>query len=205
MTRRVAPADVVRRALDITAAVAGLTLLSPLLLAAALAVRVRMGGPVLFRQRRLGLGGTPFELLKLRSMHHPAPGKEAPEFDHLRLGRLGRLLRSTSIDELPSLLNLLRGQITLVGPRPLPVHYWDRFTETERRRFEVKPGITGMAQVNGRNTVDWPQRLALDVEYVERRSLDLDLRILLRTVPMVLRRHGVDQQGGVTMTELPVR
>lgn len=205
MRRRVAPADVMRRGLDITAAIAGLTLLSPVLLGAALAVRVRMGGPVLFRQRRLGLGGAPFELLKLRSMHHPAPGKEAPEFDHLRLGRLGRLLRSTSIDELPSLLNLLRGQITLVGPRPLPVHYWDRFTETERRRFEVKPGITGLAQVNGRNTVDWLQRLALDVEYVERRSLALDLRILLRTVPMVLRRHGVDQQGGVTMTELPVR
>ena len=205
MRRRVAPADVMRRGLDITAAIAGLTLLSPVLLGAALAVRIRMGGPVLFRQRRLGRGGEPFALLKLRSMHHPAPGKEAPEFDHLRLGRLGRLLRSTSIDELPSLLNLLRGQITLVGPRPLPVHYWDRFTETERRRFEVKPGITGMAQVNGRNTVDWPQRLALDVEYVERRSLGLDLRILLRTVPMVLRRHGVDQQGGVTMTELPVR
>lgn len=205
MRRRVAPADVMRRGLDITAAIAGLTLLSPVLLGAALAVRIRMGGPVLFRQRRLGRGGEPFALLKLRSMHHPAPGKEAPEFDHLRLGRLGRFLRSTSIDELPSLLNLLRGQITLVGPRPLPVHYWDRFTETERRRFEVKPGITGLAQVNGRNTVDWPQRLALDVEYVERRSLALDLRILLRTVPMVLRRHGVDQQGGVTMTELPVR
>ena len=198
-------ADLVRRVVDVTAAITGLVLLSPLLVGAAVAVRVRMGSPVVFRQRRLGRDGVPFDLLKLRSMHHPAPGMEAPEFDHLRLGRLGRLLRSTSIDELPSLLNLLRGQITLVGPRPLPVHYWDRFTETERRRFEVKPGITGMAQVNGRNTVDWPQRLALDVEYVERRSLGLDLRILLRTVPMVLRRHGVDQQGGVTMTELPVR
>ncbi|MCB0957283.1 MAG: sugar transferase [Ilumatobacter sp.] len=198
-------ADLVRRVVDVTAAITGLVLLSPLLVGAAVAVRVRMGSPVVFRQRRLGRDGVPFDLLKLRSMHHPAPGMEAPEFDHLRLGRLGRLLRSTSIDELPSLVNLLRGQITLVGPRPLPVHYWDRFTEVERRRFEVKPGITGLAQVNGRNTVDWPQRLALDVEYVEDRSLRLDLRILLRTVPMVVRRHGVDQEGGVTMTELPVR
>ncbi len=107
------------------------------------------------------------------------------------------------IDELPSLVNLLRGEIGLVGPRPLPVHYLPRFSEQQRRRFEVKPGITGLAQVAGRNAVDWPERLALDVEYVDTRSLWLDLRLLLRTIPMVLRRTGVDHAEGVTMKELP--
>lgn len=181
----------------------GLVLTSPILLVAALAVRVQMGAPVLFNQRRLGRGGAPFTLLKLRSMALPVPGREGPEFDHERLGRLGRVLRSTSIDELPSLWNLLRGEISLVGPRPLPLHYWPRFTDTQRRRFEVRPGITGLAQVAGRNAVDWPQRLALDVEYVQRRSLRLDATILARTVPVVLGRSGVDHGEGVTMHELP--
>ena len=197
--------DGVRRVVDVAAALVGLVLTAPLLVVAGLAVRMRMGAPVLFRQQRLGRGGTPFTLLKLRSMHHPAPGKEGPEWDHLRLGRLGRLLRASSIDELPSLVNLLLGHITLVGPRPLPVHYWDRFTDEQRRRFEVKPGITGLAQVAGRNAVDWPERLALDVEYVDRRSLWLDLRLGLQTVPVVLGRRGVNQADGVTMTELPPR
>ncbi|MGB8861924.1 MAG: sugar transferase, partial [Ilumatobacteraceae bacterium] len=172
--------------------------------AVALVVRMRMGSPVLFRQRRLGKGVVPFTLYKFRSMHAPQPGREAPEFDAERLGRLGRLLRSTSLDELPSLFNLLRGQISLVGPRPLPVHYWPRFTPGQRQRFEVKPGITGLAQVAGRNAVDWPQRLALDVRYVRERSLWLDARLLARTVPLVLGRSGVDHSEGVTMHELPV-
>lgn len=196
-------ADAVRRAADVTAALAGLVVLSPVLLAAALAVRVRLGRGVLFRQRRLGRGGHPFTLLKLRTMRHPAPGREAPEFDAERLTGLGRWLRATSVDELPSLLNLLRGDITLVGPRPLPVHYWYRFRGDEYRRFEVKPGITGLAQISGRNAVDWPERLALDASYVAERSLLGDLRILLRTVPAVLDRHGVDHAEGVTMHELP--
>lgn len=196
-------ADRVRRAVDVTAAALGLLALSPVLLVVALAVRIRMGAPVLFRQQRLGLHEQPFHLLKIRSMHAPAPGKEGPEFDHLRLGRLGRLLRASSLDELPSLVNLLRGQITLVGPRPLPVHYLPRFTVVQRRRFEVKPGITGLAQVAGRNSVDWPERLALDVRYVEQRSLRLDLSLLLRTVPLLVRRTGIDRADGVTMTELP--
>ena len=201
MTRRVAPADVVRRALDITAAVAGLTLLSPLLLAAALAVRVRMGGPVLFRQRRLGLGGTPFELLKLRSMHHPAPGKEAPEFDHLRLGRLGRLLRSTSIDELPSLLNLLRGQITLVGPRPHAVAaqahnlLFNEVVDGYFARHRVKPGVTGWAQINGwRGEVDNDEKIQrrteFDLYYIENWSLLFDLKILFLTPIRLLKTEN---------------
>ena len=195
--------DGVRRSVDVVAAVCGLVLLSPVLAGAAIATRLSMGGPVVYRQRRLGLGGQPFELLKFRSMRHPSPGREGPEFDAERITRVGRWLRATSVDELPSLCNLLRGEITLVGPRPLPVHYWDRFVGDEYERFEVRPGITGLAQVNGRNTVDWPERLALDVEYVRTRSLIGDLRILLATVPAVLGRSGVDQSEGVTMHELP--
>lgn len=196
-------AEVVRRAVDVVVAATLLLLLSPVLLLVAVLVRVRMGAPVLFRQQRLGLREQPFQLLKFRSMHAPAPGQEGPEFDDLRLGRLGRILRASSLDELPSLVNLLRGEISLVGPRPLPVHYLPRFTTHQRRRFEVKPGITGLAQVSGRNAVDWPERLALDVRYVEQRSLRLDASLLLRTVPLLLRRTGIDHADGVTMTELP--
>lgn len=162
-----------------------------------------MGSGVVYRQRRLGLGGRPFELLKFRSMRHPAPGREGPEYDGERLGAAGKWIRATSLDELPSVLNLLRGEISLVGPRPLPVHYWDRFVDDEYERFEVSPGITGLAQVSGRNAVDWPERLALDVEYVRNRSLLGDLRILARTIPAVLGRSGIDNAEGVTMHELP--
>lgn len=194
----------IRRAADVTAAVAGLTLLAPVIGASMAAVRIRMGRGVLFRQRRLGLGGRPFEVVKLRTMLHPTPGREGPEFDAERLTPLGRWLRTTSIDELPSLVNLLRGEVTLVGPRPLPVHYWNRYRGDEYRRFEVKPGITGLAQISGRNTVGWPERLALDVHYVRTRTLRGDLRILIRTAGVVVGRDGVDQDSGVTMTELPI-
>ncbi len=196
-------ADRVRRAVDVVAAASGLLVTSPLLIGAAVATRLSAGRGVLYRQRRLGLGGRPFELFKFRSMRHPAPGREGPEFDAERMTRTGQWMRATSLDELPSLWNLLRGEITLVGPRPLPVHYWDRFVCDEYERFEVRPGITGLAQVNGRNTVDWPERLAFDVTYARTRSLRGDLRILLATVPAVLGRSGVDQADGVTMHELP--
>ncbi len=196
-------ADGCKRALDVVAGVVGGLITSPLVLVAALAVRVSMGSPVLFRQERIGRGGKPFTLLKLRSMAHPQPGREGPEFDGERLGRLGKWLRASSIDELPSLWNLLRGDISLVGPRPLPVRYWPRFTNEQRRRFEVRPGITGLAQIAGRNAVDWPERLALDVQYVATRSTWLDLRILARTVPVVLLRSGVEHAEGVTMHEMP--
>ena len=198
-----APADALRRAVDIAVALAGLTIAAPVFGLGAAAIRVAMGPGVLYRAERLGRGGHPFTLLKFRSMRHPEPGQEGPEFDQLRLGRLGRWLRATSLDELPSLVNLLRGDITLVGPRPLPVHYWDRFRGDEYRRFDVRPGITGLAQVSGRNTVDWDSRLALDVEYVANRTLRGDLAILARTVPAVLRREGVDHAPGVTMHALP--
>lgn len=197
------PADAVRRLVDVTAALAGMILLAPVFVVVAALVRLRLGPGVIFRQRRLGRGGRPFSLLKFRTMRHPEPGREGPEFDAERLGTLGRRLRSTSLDELPSLWNLLRGEISLVGPRPLPLHYWDRFRGDEYRRFEVRPGITGLAQVSGRNTLDWPERLALDVEYVRDRSLVGDLRILARTGAVVAGRDGVDHADGVTMHELP--
>ena len=197
------PSDRIRRLVDVVVAGVGLLVASPVLIAAAVATRLSAGRGVVYRQRRLGLAGHPFELLKFRSMKHPKPGREGPEFDEERLTRVGQWLRATSIDELPSLWNLLRGEITLVGPRPLPVHYWDRFVGDEYERFEVRPGITGLAQVSGRNELDWPERLALDVNYVHTRSLRGDLRILMRTVPAVLKQSGVDQGGAVTMYELP--
>lgn len=197
------PADLIRRLVDVGAAVFLLVITSPLLLASALATRATSGSPVIYRQRRIGRGGRPFELLKFRSMRDPGPGREAPEYDAERITRVGAWLRATSLDELPSLLNLLRGEISLVGPRPLPVHYWPRFRGDEYERFEVLPGITGLAQVSGRNALDWPERLALDVEYVRTRTLVGDARIILRTVPTVFGRSGVDQEPGVTMTELP--
>ena len=197
------PADLVRRTVDVTVAAVGLLVLAPVLGGAALAVRTTMGPRVVFRQERLGLAGRPFTLLKLRTMKHPEPGREGPEFDAERMTRLGSLLRASSVDELPSLWNLLRGDITLVGPRPLPTHYWPRYRGDEYRRFEVKPGITGLAQVSGRNLVDWPERLALDVRYVEQRSLMGDVRILARTVPTVLSGSGVSNGQVVTMHALP--
>lgn len=197
------PADVLRRTVDVTVAAVGLVVLAPVLAGAALAVRSTMGPRVLFRQERLGRAGRPFVLLKLRTMKHPEPGREGPEFDATRMTRLGAVLRASSVDELPSLWNLLRGDITLVGPRPLPTHYWPRYRGDEYRRFEVKPGITGLAQVSGRNLVDWPERLALDVRYVQQRSLLGDVRILARTVPTVLSASGVSNGQVVTMHALP--
>ena len=195
--------DLVRRAVDVTVVLIGAVFVIPIAAAAALALRISVGPGVIYRQRRLGLGGHPFDMLKFRTMRHPKPGREAPEFDSERLTRTGQWLRAKSIDELPSLWNLLRGDIGLVGPRPLPVHYFSRFRGDEYRRFEVRPGITGLAQIAGRNTVDWAERLALDVDYVRTRSLLGDARILFGTVPAVLSGSGVDQAEGVTMTELP--
>ena len=195
--------DRVCRLRDILFALFVLVLTAPLQLLALVIVRLKMGSPVLFRHKRLGLGGTPFEMLKIRTMQAPQVGRESSAYDAERLTRLGRLLRMTSIDELPSFINLLRGDVTLVGPRPLPVHYWSRFVDEEYKRFEVRPGITGLAQVEGRNTIDWSDRLALDVEYVETRSLVGDVRILLQTVPVVLTAQGVNERPGATMAELP--
>ena len=181
----------IKRSFDFVVAALGLLLLLPLLAVVAGVVRVGLGSPVLFRQVRPGMGGRPFTVLKFRTMRDAlGPGGE-PLPDERRLTRLGRLLRSTSLDELPELLNVVRGDMSLVGPRPLLTKYLPYYTERERRRHEVRPGITGWAQVNGRNTVTWSERLEMDVWYVENRSLWLDLRILALTLVSITKRDGV--------------
>jgi sugar transferase EpsL len=196
--RRPAGPGAAKRALDVVVAALALVVLSPLLAGLALAVRVLLGGPVLFRQRRPGLGGRPFELLKFRTMtdRRDATGTLLP--DEVRLTAFGRWLRATSLDELPELVNVLRGDMSLVGPRPLLMEYLPLYTAEQARRHEVLPGITGWAQVNGRNALSWEDRFALDLWYVEHRSLGLDLRILGRTVLKVLRAEGINQPGHAT-------
>lgn len=189
--------DAVKRAIDVAASAVGLVLSAPLQLAVAAVVLAVHGRPVLFRQQRPGRDGEIFELAKFRSMRHPGPGRET---DEERLTKLGRFLRSTSLDELPSLWNVLRGDMSLVGPRPLLVEYLPRYTPEQARRHEVRPGITGLAQVNGRNAVSWEDKFALDVHYVDHRSLALDLAILGKTVTAVLRREGISADGHATTT-----
>ncbi len=178
-----------------------LLVLSPVLLACALAVRRSSPGPILFRQRRLGLHGRPFHVLKFRSMIHNAPdlrnadGSAYTGDDDPRVTAVGRFLRKTSLDELPQLFNVLRGDMSLVGPRPDQVDQIRFYTETEKRKLLVKPGITGLAQISGRNNITWERRKALDVEYVKHRSFWLDLAILARTVPYVLLRKDINTDG----------
>jgi len=187
--------DLTKRALDVAAAAVALALTAPILLLAALAVRLAMGRPVLFRQQRTGKDGRVFTLLKLRTMH-VAPGADAA-----RLTPLGRWLRDRSIDELPQLWNVLRGDMSLVGPRPLLPQYLPRYSAFQARRHAVPPGITGLAQVSGRNALGWEEKFALDVAYTERRSLRLDLWILWRTFAALLRRDGIAAAGSATMPE----
>lgn len=189
----------VKRLVDIGVAVVAILLTAPVMAVAALAVLVCMGRPVLFRQRRIGRGGAEFSILKFRSMR--AGRVDDPRHDGQRLTRLGRWLRATSVDELPSLLNVLRGDMSLVGPRPLPVSYRERYSAEQFRRHLVRPGVTGLAQVNGRNALDWETRFGYDVWYVEHVSLPLDLRILARTVVSVLRRDGIAAPGAATAHE----
>jgi lipopolysaccharide/colanic/teichoic acid biosynthesis glycosyltransferase len=182
------------RALDLVVASLGLLVTSPLLAAAALLIKLESRGPVFYRQRRVGRGGEPFELWKLRTM---VPGAEAMGAGIYvvdgdpRITRVGRRLRRFSLDELPNLVNVLKGEMAIVGPRPTVQEQVDRYTERQRRRLEVKPGITGWAQVNGRTSLPWPERIELDVWYVEHRSLALDLRILARTARLLATGHGL--------------
>ena len=182
----------VKRTIDVVGAGAALLLLSPVIAASALAIRASMGSPVLFRQMRPGLSGKPFTLIKFRSMN------EGPGTDDERLTRVGRLLRSTSIDELPSLVNVLRGDMSLVGPRPLLMEYLPLYSSAQARRHDTKPGITGLAQVSGRNDISWADRLAIDVEYVDRWTLALDLKILAQTLKLVVTRRGIAEPGHAT-------
>ncbi len=190
-----------KRAFDLAVASVLMVLGSPVMLALAVVIRLRLGSPVLFRDRRLGFRGRPFDLYKFRTMTdgRGPDGELLPDAE--RLVPLGVTLRRWSLDELPAFINVLRGEMSLVGPRPLPERYRDRFTPDQMRRHDVMPGVTGWAQVSGRNALDWPDRFDLDLWYVENRSLGLDLRILLRTVRLVLRGHGVSASGHVTMPE----
>jgi lipopolysaccharide/colanic/teichoic acid biosynthesis glycosyltransferase len=190
-----------KRAFDVVVAGAALVVLAPVLAVVALLVRFRLGSPVLFRQDRAGLDGLTFTLTKFRTMtdERGPDGELLPDED--RLTPFGALLRSTSLDELPELVHVVRGDMSLVGPRPLPTAYLPRYSSRQARRHEVRPGITGWAQVNGRNAAGWAERLEMDVWYVENRSLALDLRILWRTLRVVASREGVAEDGGTTMTE----
>jgi lipopolysaccharide/colanic/teichoic acid biosynthesis glycosyltransferase len=187
--------------LDRSAALVGLALLSPVLAAIAVAIRTTMGAPVLFTQDRPGRGGRIFRVVKFRTMRHAVGPDGRPLPDHERLTALGRFLRATSLDELPQLWNVLRGDLSLVGPRPLLVQYLPRYTPEQARRHDVMPGITGWAQVNGRNAISWDEKFALDVWYVDHWTFGLDLRILGLTLRRVLRREGISQGGHATMPE----
>jgi len=192
---------VVKRIFDVVASLLILLLLAPLLGLVALLVRIFLGGPILFSQQRPGLHGKPFTIYKFRTMNdaRDAQGNLLP--DAQRLTRLGRFLRRTSLDELPELFNVLKGEMSFVGPRPLLMQYLDRYTPEQMRRHEVKPGITGLAQVNGRNALTWEQKFALDVRYVDQWSLRLDLKIIVLTFWKVLTRQGISQPGYATAEE----
>jgi lipopolysaccharide/colanic/teichoic acid biosynthesis glycosyltransferase len=187
-------AEAVKRALDIVGAVAGLAAAAPILALAACAIKLDDRGPVLFRQVRLGRGATRFEVLKLRTMTVDAEQLRSDgvvEAGDPRITRVGHFLRRTAIDELPQLWHVLTGEMSLVGPRPVPPSHLERYDETQVRRLDVKPGLTGWAQIHGRASLPWPERLALDVHYVDNQSLALDARILARTAGVLLRRDIV--------------
>lgn len=186
---------VVKRAMDLTLACIGMILISPLLLLLGLGVLLTLGRPVLFRQERPGLRGQPFAIFKFRTMRAAASREDNPEDDQWRITRLGRFMRTTSLDELPELLNVLRGEMSLVGPRPLLMRYLGRYTAEQARRHEVLPGITGWAQVNGRNVLSWEDKFQHDVWYVDHRSLLLDLKILTLTAWKVITREGIRTPG----------
>lgn len=190
-----------KRLFDLVLSAPGLILVSPLLLAVALLVRLYLGRPVIFCQERPGYRGRLFPVLKFRTMNdaRDAQGNLLPDAE--RLTSLGRFLRSTSLDELPELINVIRGEMSLVGPRPLFAKYLERYTPEQARRHEVLPGITGWAQVHGRNALSWEDKFHLDVWYVDNRSFWLDIRILLLTFWKVLKREGISQPGHVTAEE----
>ena len=190
-----------KRAIDLGLAGAGLLIVSPLLALLAVAVRVELGTPVLFRQERAGLGGRPFEIVKFRTMIDATgpDGEALPDAD--RLPPFGRLLRASSLDELPQLWSVVRGHMSLVGPRPLPMKYNDRYSAEQRRRLLATPGVTGWAQIQGRNAIDWPTKLAHDAWYVDHASPRVDLEIVVRTIRAVLASRDTTAQGHVSMPE----
>lgn len=194
--------DFLKRTFDVVGASVGLVVGFPLMLIIAILVKVKLGNPIFFRQIRPGLHAQPFILYKFRTMKDAGDARGVVLSDEERLTQFGRLLRSTSLDELPQLFNVLRGDMSFIGPRPLLMEYLSVYTPSQARRHEVKPGITGWSQVKGRNSLDWQERLALDVWYVEQRSLRLDLQILVQTIWIVLTRQGISAHGSATMPRL---
>lgn len=192
---------IAKRALDISASGIALIATLPITVPAGVAIAATMGRPIFFEQARPGLHGVPFKLKKFRTMRNLRPGEDMLASDSARLTPLGAWLRATSIDELPTLLNVLNGDMSLVGPRPLLMRYLDRYTAEQARRHDVKPGVTGWAQVNGRNALSWDQKFALDVWYVDHASFVLDVKILAMTVGKVLLRDGIQAEGAATMPE----
>ncbi len=190
-----------KRLFDLAVTIPALILLSPILILTGLLVVLTLGVPIFFRQKRAGYLGRPFMVLKFRTMNNArdSSGKLLP--DAQRLNWFGRLLRSTSLDELPELFNVLKGDMSLVGPRPLLIDYLDRYSPEQARRHEVRPGITGWAQIKGRNVLSWEERFQLDVWYVDHRSLGLDIKILFATLFKVLRQEGISADGHATMPE----
>jgi lipopolysaccharide/colanic/teichoic acid biosynthesis glycosyltransferase len=191
--------DLTKRVLDVIISLVALVVLLPLLLLIASLIALSLGRPVFFRQTRPGLSGRPFHMLKFRTMRNAHDLHGNPLSDAERLTSFGRKLRTTSLDELPGLWNVLKGEMSLVGPRPLLIEYLSLYSSEQARRHEVRPGITGWAQVNGRNAIDWEQKFALDLWYVDNRSLSLDLKILWMTVSKVFNREGISAEGDATM------
>ena len=187
--------------LDICCALCGLVLFFPLIFIVIVLVRIRLGAPVFFVQERAGKNGTAFRMIKIRSMtdQRDSEGNLLPDAE--RLTPFGKFIRSSSLDELSELVNVVKGEMSLVGPRPLPTRYLPRYSKFQSRRHEVKPGITGWAQINGRNNISWDDKLALDVWYVENQSLKLDILILFKTVKQVLLRKDISEPGQATATE----
>lgn len=189
---------VIKRLFDIVCALGGLIILSPVLIICALLIRVNLGSPIFFRQKRIGKGNKEFEMIKFRTMKDAVDknGNQLP--DELRMTKLGKTLRSLSLDELPELINILKGDMSLIGPRPLLVQYLPLYNERQIKRHDVTPGLTGWAQINGRNSLTWNEKFELDVWYVENWSLWLDIKIFFMTFYKVFKREGISQEGQAT-------
>lgn len=191
----------IKRPQDFLCALVAIIVLSPVLLITAILVRIKLGNPVLFTQERPGRDGKLFKLYKFRTMMPPKEGQTGPEYDALRLSPFGKMLRATSLDELPELVNILKGDMAVVGPRPLLVQYLSRYNAHQARRHEVRPGFTGLAQVNGRNAISWEEKFDWDVKYVDRVTFLGDWKIIFQTIKTVLMREGISGGESVTMTE----
>ena len=190
---------IIKRTIDILASSIGLLVLSPVLIIVGILIRVKLGSPIIFTQDRLGKDGKVFKMIKFRTMLDATDKWGEPLPDEDRLTPFGKALRSTSLDELPELINVFKGDMSLVGPRPLLIEYKELYSEEQFRRHEVRPGITGWAQVNGRNTLAWNERFKMDIDYVDNQSVFIDIKILFMTVFKVLKRDGISQDGHATM------